>query len=97
SSSPEQLRANLDQVRTTIIRQKSYLDELEETQRRLKSELAEIGYPVLTLPPEIVSRIFVECLPGHGRVRPSPDAPPLSLAQICRHWREIALSSSELW
>ncbi|KAJ7809824.1 hypothetical protein B0H14DRAFT_2865150 [Mycena olivaceomarginata] len=89
SSSPEQLRANLDQ--------KAYLDELEETRRRLESELAQIVYPALTLPPEIVSRIFVECLPGHGRVRPSPDAPPLSLAQICRHWREIAISSSELW
>ncbi|KAJ7359389.1 hypothetical protein DFH08DRAFT_769322 [Mycena albidolilacea] len=97
SSSPEQLRANLDQVKTTILRQKAYLDELEETRRRLESELAQIVYPALTLPPEIVSRIFVECLPGHGRVRPSPDAPPLSLAQICRHWREIAISSCELW
>jgi hypothetical protein len=97
SSSPEQLRANLDQVRTTIIRQKAYLDELEETRRRLESELAQIVYPVLTIPPEIVSRIFVECLPGHGRVRPSPDAPPLSLAQICCHWREISLSSCGLW
>ncbi|KAF8145981.1 hypothetical protein K438DRAFT_1448547, partial [Mycena galopus ATCC 62051] len=93
----EQLRADLDQVRMTITRQKAYLDELEETRRRLESELAQIVYPVLSLPPEIVSRIFVECLPGHGRVRPSPDAPPLSLAQICRHWREIALSSCELW
>ncbi|KAJ7429668.1 hypothetical protein B0H11DRAFT_2265158 [Mycena galericulata] len=97
SSSPDQLRANLDQVRTRIIQQKACLDELEETRRRLESKLAQIVYPVLTLPPEIVSRIFVECLPGHGRVRPSPDAPPLSLAQICRHWRVIALSSCELW
>jgi hypothetical protein len=30
-------------------------------------------------------------------VRPSPARPPLSLAQICRDWREIALSSSEFW
>jgi hypothetical protein len=61
SPSPEQLRENLDQVRTTIIRQKAYLDELEETRGRLESELAQIVYPVLSLPPEIVSCIFVEC------------------------------------
>ncbi|KAJ7667265.1 hypothetical protein B0H17DRAFT_836591, partial [Mycena rosella] len=54
-------------------------------------------YPVLTLPPEIVSQIFVNCLPIHGRVRPSPTTAPLTLTQICHHWREIALSTSALW
>ncbi|KAJ7140755.1 hypothetical protein C8R44DRAFT_530102, partial [Mycena epipterygia] len=54
-------------------------------------------YPVLTLPDDITSRIFVECLPTHGRVRPSPRNAPLILSQICRQWREIALSISDLW
>ncbi|KAJ7729790.1 hypothetical protein B0H16DRAFT_1893796 [Mycena metata] len=59
--------------------------------------LSLVAYPVLTLPPEIVSLIFVQCLPVHGRVRPSPGAAPLLLAQICSDWREIALTTCQLW
>ncbi|KAF8152014.1 hypothetical protein K438DRAFT_1433339, partial [Mycena galopus ATCC 62051] len=54
-------------------------------------------YPVLTLPNEVISMIFVHCLPAHGRVRPSPRRAPLLLAQICTLWREIALSTGQLW
>ncbi|KAJ7762478.1 hypothetical protein B0H16DRAFT_515485 [Mycena metata] len=50
------------------------------------------------LPPEIVSEIFIQFLPLY------PEAPPLSgslspllLGQICRRWREIALSTPKLW
>ncbi|KAJ7154162.1 hypothetical protein C8R46DRAFT_1297869, partial [Mycena filopes] len=56
-----------------------------------------IAYPVLTLPNEIVSHIFIQCLPAHGRVRPSRFRAPLLLAQICHHWREIAISTCRLW
>ncbi|KAJ7280614.1 hypothetical protein C8J57DRAFT_1174313 [Mycena rebaudengoi] len=55
-------------------------------------------YPVLTLPTEITSEIFVHFLP------PYPERPPATgltspefLAQICRAWREIALSTPRLW
>ncbi|KAJ7663134.1 hypothetical protein DFH06DRAFT_344885 [Mycena polygramma] len=95
--SPARMRADLDEVASEIARHRAYLKALEGKQRELETELAQIVYPVLTLPPEIVTQIFVACLPSHGRVRPSPHTPPLTLAQICRHWREIALSSSELW
>ncbi|KAJ6537995.1 hypothetical protein B0H19DRAFT_877467, partial [Mycena capillaripes] len=54
-------------------------------------------YPVLTLPFDITSRIFLHCLPSHGRVAPSPSKAPLLLAQICHHWREVALSTCGLW
>ncbi|KAJ7194385.1 hypothetical protein GGX14DRAFT_678896 [Mycena pura] len=54
-------------------------------------------YPVLTLPNEIVSRIFVDCLPSHGRVHPIPGTAPLVFAQICRHWRDIAIATCKLW
>ncbi|KAJ7165750.1 hypothetical protein C8R46DRAFT_827033, partial [Mycena filopes] len=54
-------------------------------------------YPVLTLPNEITSKISTACLPTDGLVCPAPHAVPLLLAQICRHWRDVALSTSELW
>ncbi|KAJ7280841.1 hypothetical protein C8J57DRAFT_1464227 [Mycena rebaudengoi] len=55
-------------------------------------------YPILTLPTDITSEIFVHFLP------PYPERPPaigLSsphiLGQICWTWREIALSTPRLW
>ncbi|KAJ7890259.1 hypothetical protein B0H13DRAFT_1719999 [Mycena leptocephala] len=55
-------------------------------------------YPVLTLPPEIVSEIFVNFLPSY------PDCPPhfglfspLLLCRICQQWRKIAISTPALW
>ncbi|KAJ7186484.1 hypothetical protein C8R46DRAFT_1057317 [Mycena filopes] len=55
-------------------------------------------YPVLTLPNEIVSEIFVGLLPGYPQ-RPSARGPgsPLKLGQICHSWREIAWTTPSLW
>ncbi|KAJ7607129.1 hypothetical protein DFH06DRAFT_1112039 [Mycena polygramma] len=97
SSTTPQLRASLEAVNRAIWRHKMYLSELEAQRRTLELKLAQIVYPVHSLPPEIIALIFVDCLPDHRRVRPSPMAPPLLLAQICRDWREVALGTCELW
>ncbi|KAJ7479770.1 hypothetical protein FB451DRAFT_1131043 [Mycena latifolia] len=64
----------------------------------LQQRLDSYKYPVLTLPNEIVSEIFVHFLPVY------PLCPPLYgilspniLTGICRKWREIALSTPALW
>ncbi|KAJ6536029.1 hypothetical protein B0H19DRAFT_1182711 [Mycena capillaripes] len=49
------------------------------------------------LPFELRSKIFCFCLPSDGRVRPSATAAPLLLAQVCRHWRAVALATPQLW
>ncbi|KAJ7922486.1 hypothetical protein B0H13DRAFT_2317321 [Mycena leptocephala] len=67
------------------------------TTTSIEASLALLVYPVVTLPTEITARIFIECLPTHGRVSPSPSTAPLVLAQICHGWRDIALSTPELW
>ncbi|KAJ6556844.1 hypothetical protein DFH09DRAFT_890059, partial [Mycena vulgaris] len=56
-----------------------------------------ISYPVLSLPPEITSKIFVMSLPPDRWTEPSPHPAPLLLAQICREWRSISLDTPELW
>ncbi|KAJ7121606.1 hypothetical protein C8R44DRAFT_876994 [Mycena epipterygia] len=95
---PQELRANVEEIKSAILRHKACIDALEERQRETEKDLtAALAYPVLTLPNEIVSRIFVECLPSHGRVRPSRRRAPLLLAQICHDWRNIALSTCQLW
>jgi hypothetical protein len=63
-----------------------------------KERLNSYKYPVLTLPNEIISEIFIHLLP------PCPLCPPITaifspthLTHICRRWLEIALGTPELW
>ncbi|KAF8161816.1 hypothetical protein K438DRAFT_307793 [Mycena galopus ATCC 62051] len=53
-------------------------------------------HPISFLPPEIISKIFLHCLPTL-RIPVSRRYGPLLPAQICRLWREIALQTRELW
>ncbi|KAJ7756694.1 hypothetical protein B0H16DRAFT_1721757 [Mycena metata] len=96
-ASAAQQRAFLVEIASTIDEFRKSLEQLEDMERGVKATLAAVKYPVLTLPNEITSRIFVGCLPNDGHVLPSPSAAPLLLAQICQHWREVALSTCQLW
>ncbi|KAJ7148792.1 hypothetical protein C8R43DRAFT_925614 [Mycena crocata] len=65
---------------------------------RMQRRLYTCQYPVLTLPNEIVSEIFLHFLP------PYPECPfptgllsPTILTYICRKWRQIALTTPALW
>ncbi|KAJ7236201.1 hypothetical protein C8J57DRAFT_1571064, partial [Mycena rebaudengoi] len=95
--SPRERRAALAKVSARILLHQKHIDALKKEEAELKAGLALVTYPVLTLPVEITSSIFLHCLPSHGRVIPSPSSAPLLLAQICHHWREVALSTGELW
>ncbi|KAJ7444048.1 hypothetical protein FB451DRAFT_1568526 [Mycena latifolia] len=102
--SPPEQRAALAKIKSQIMGYKTDIERLEKDIERLEKEgkafeatLSLVVYPVLTLPIEITSRIFVHCLPTHGRVEPSRYAAPLVLAQICHHWRDIAVSTCALW
>jgi hypothetical protein len=56
------------------------------------------NYPVLTLPPEIVSEIFVAFLPAYPGCPPIFGLrSPLLLCRICRRWRAIAIATPGLW
>jgi hypothetical protein len=99
-SSPQEQRDALARVKTQIAVLKASLAALatlEIEEKALDASLAHVVYPVLALPVEITSRIFRFCLPAHGRVAPSARSAPLLLAQICQQWRDVALSTSQLW
>ncbi|KAJ7641134.1 hypothetical protein FB45DRAFT_899510 [Roridomyces roridus] len=68
--------------------------ERDEFQKRLDA----YKYPVLILPNEIVSEIFVHTLPPYP-VCPSLTglSSPIPLTHICRKWREIAVFTPQLW
>ncbi|KAJ7290651.1 hypothetical protein C8J57DRAFT_1045599, partial [Mycena rebaudengoi] len=47
-------------------------------------------YPILKLPPEITSEIFLLCARATTRG-------PLGVASVCKAWRSIALATPALW
>ncbi|KAJ7749703.1 hypothetical protein B0H16DRAFT_1420221 [Mycena metata] len=67
---------------------------LVERKTVVKLQLASVVYPVLTLPGEITSEIFLRCTRSKY---PSAKTPPLLFLEICRTWRSIALSTPALW
>ncbi|KAJ7885711.1 hypothetical protein B0H14DRAFT_1339843 [Mycena olivaceomarginata] len=72
--------------------------ELKSEKQLVQERLDSYTYPVLTLPNEIVTEIFVHFLPVYPLYPPltGPGSPTL-LAQICREWRDIALATPALW
>jgi hypothetical protein len=53
--------------------------------------------PLRRVPPEILSDIFVQCLPRTQYIGPMRHQAPLLLGQICRRWRQVAFSTPQLW
>ncbi|KAJ8585943.1 hypothetical protein M405DRAFT_719405, partial [Rhizopogon salebrosus TDB-379] len=65
-------------------------------QSRIFISTAHIS-PMRFLPTDILQRIFKACLPDHRYVTPDIQSSPLLLLQICRRWRDVAETTSELW
>ncbi|KAJ7682362.1 hypothetical protein DFH06DRAFT_1160904 [Mycena polygramma] len=69
-----------------------------QAQPQFQLQLESIVYPVLTLPPEITSEIFIHCLPDRREIDVvNPTEAPLLLTHVCGLWRQIAISTPELW
>jgi hypothetical protein len=49
------------------------------------------------LPSEILSLIFIRCLPDTEHLLPSSKLAPMLLTRICRKWREVAVGMPSLW
>ncbi|KAJ7762638.1 hypothetical protein B0H16DRAFT_1269504, partial [Mycena metata] len=87
--------SNLD---TKIAILRAQLDDLLAQRATVQEGLDAITYPVLTLPVEITSQIFNWTLaPGGAASTLTAEEKSLILGHICRLWRQIALSTPELW
>jgi len=53
--------------------------------------------PISTIPPELLGRIFTECLPFDGSVLCSRSAAPVAISQVCSNWRALTFNQSCLW
>ncbi|KAJ7368766.1 hypothetical protein DFH08DRAFT_832193 [Mycena albidolilacea] len=92
------LRAQVSDLYSAISRQERILDDMRSRLQDLQSQLESIAYPILTLPPELVSEIFIHCLPAERFTDVvNPSEAPLLLTHVCRAWRQIAISTPALW
>ncbi|KAF8150380.1 hypothetical protein K438DRAFT_2027209 [Mycena galopus ATCC 62051] len=91
-------RARLAEIDIEISSLERALFSLRERRAQVQERLDSCRYPVLTLPTEITSNIFINFLPVYPACPPlmGPSSPTL-LTQICRHWRQIAVATPELW
>ncbi|KAJ7682212.1 hypothetical protein DFH06DRAFT_972415, partial [Mycena polygramma] len=95
------LRRLLLELDAQIARQKSLLTELEHARSAAERELhATASFPILTLPVEITAEIF-----GHS-LAPFDDGlsgvaynktVPFNVSRVCRAWRDIAVTTPQLW
>ncbi|KAJ7745761.1 hypothetical protein B0H16DRAFT_1462759 [Mycena metata] len=69
------------------------LERLEEERIQV---IESLTFPILTLPVDVTTEIFLRCLPPPPKTPRVSDA-PLLLVRICRQWRDIAISTPELW
>ncbi|KAJ6450663.1 hypothetical protein C8R45DRAFT_1127673 [Mycena sanguinolenta] len=94
-------RVALAEIQAEIARFKTYsaryIFALEKQEEEVEARLKEIAYPILSLPPEITSRIFVECLLPDDGLSPLTARAPLLLMRVCRQWKDVALSTCQLW
>ncbi|KAJ6577818.1 hypothetical protein B0H19DRAFT_1121453 [Mycena capillaripes] len=91
-------RARVADLVAQILDFERSLSALRIEKAQAQERIDSYKYPVLTLPNEIVSEIFVHFMPAHPLFPPLTGIfSPTLLGQICRKWREIALTTSSLW
>ncbi|KAJ7487321.1 hypothetical protein B0H11DRAFT_1956558 [Mycena galericulata] len=91
-------RAHIESIQAEIVALKQSIRGLRSQQKRIRKRLHSYTYPVLALPNEILSEIFLHFIPAYPRCAPREGRrSPLLLAHVCRDWRETALATPTLW
>lgn len=87
----------IDRVQTLLAHLFAYRHRIEsyiEAHRALAS-------PIRHIPSETLAEIFMQCLPTSALRSSYPvrdlNVAPLLLTKICRHWRNVALNTPQLW
>ncbi|KAF7302251.1 F-box domain-containing protein [Mycena indigotica] len=92
------LRTHLNDIAQMIEQQKQLLAQMESYETQIRHELDRVAfYPVLSLPAEIVTEIFIHCLPDPEHINANVNEAPLLLMAVCKQWARIALSVPALW
>ncbi|KAJ7648534.1 hypothetical protein B0H17DRAFT_1338829 [Mycena rosella] len=97
----QELRVRARVLDAEIARARAYLNQVLSEREMVQNDLDAIIYPVLTLPVEVTSQIFCWTLAKTGCIAFPYNfhllGQSLHLGRICRLWRQIALSTPQLW
>ncbi|KAJ7156521.1 hypothetical protein C8R43DRAFT_998251 [Mycena crocata] len=97
-SKASSLRSRLGAIDLQIAALESHLALLHAEREEVLKDLAQVVYPILTLPTDIASEIFTHYVEKPlSRHYAEPTNNPLHLTSICRLWRATALSTCRLW
>ncbi|KAK7053943.1 hypothetical protein R3P38DRAFT_2853359 [Favolaschia claudopus] len=88
-----ELQHTVAELKTRLAYSKRELQNTTETLRKWRHRI----YPVLTLPDEITSLIFVHCVYEDALIPLGPYDVRMKLLRVCRAWRWIAISTPDLW
>jgi hypothetical protein len=92
---------SLEDVNSEIARVETHLEELKRKRIGLQRQINHLDAPVLRLPPEISSEIFMACIESAWRSRRLLGFPstftPLAFGTICSAWRGLAWSMPWIW
>ncbi|KAJ7644501.1 hypothetical protein FB45DRAFT_1115989 [Roridomyces roridus] len=92
SSTSAKLRSRLAEIERGIVFHETQLGLLRTERESVERHLHAIAtYPVLTLPNEITSEIFIQWLETDEKSN------PMHLTWICKLWRAVAISTPQLW
>lgn len=93
--------SNITGIDAEIDRVQAVLDSLKRKRRDLEICAEEHGSllaPVRRLPPELLAKVFMNCLSSESYPSSSTGKKNIMRpSQICRHWRDVALSMPRLW
>ncbi|KIK67566.1 hypothetical protein GYMLUDRAFT_877971 [Collybiopsis luxurians FD-317 M1] len=96
----ERPMARLKELNNEIMRIKKVAEflvaERSTVHRYIRSHQALLS-PMRGLPAEILSEIFLHCLPLDRNPVRSMREPPLLFTRVCRRWRDVALNTPRLW
>ncbi|KAF5356590.1 hypothetical protein D9758_008223 [Tetrapyrgos nigripes] len=92
----------LDRLNSLIERLQAALRKLEQERDSLQDYVsAHSGLlspkRLPALPAEILSAIFTHCLPDDRNTTCNHSEAPLLLGRICKNWRDVSLSTPQLW
>ncbi|KAJ7918342.1 hypothetical protein B0H13DRAFT_2321513 [Mycena leptocephala] len=91
-------RLHIAEIEAQILDLERSLYALRAEKTLVQERLDSYKYPVLTLPNEIVSEIFIQFPPDYPACPPLTGLlSPTTLLLICRKWRQLALTTPALW
>ncbi|KIJ15931.1 hypothetical protein PAXINDRAFT_133313 [Paxillus involutus ATCC 200175] len=94
------LSCQISRVESAMSKLSAICTKLEESRSRVRKSM--LAHKALTssarrIPPEVLGEIFYHCLPKTPYITPRDVECPMVLTHVCRHWRDVAMSTPRLW